>query len=305
MKRQQSYYAESSEMGTNNRLSGGPEKAEAPKMREDDTANKSMDAEPEKEKRTLASDDYTQKQKIGVCVLYAGTSIAISMCYKTVLSTFHFEAEFLLLACQQILGIVFCLFAQKYLNDYKMVRVPKFDWYTFKQSLPVGTLFVFNIGVGFFGLKMSNVPMFLAIRRTTTIFTLLAEFFILGHTASKRVIASVLVIVIGTIIAGWHTFNTEYLGYFFTICNNILTALYLNMSRKFGDNCGVKGFGLVYYNALVAVPLSLFMSLILGEFEYAANFPDLFKPVRFITQHRCACLGNTMGSSRCRLSLVE
>ena len=69
-------------MGTNNRLSGGPEKAEAPKMSDGDARNKDLDAEPEKEKRTLASDDYTQKQKIGVCVMYAATSIAISMCYK-------------------------------------------------------------------------------------------------------------------------------------------------------------------------------------------------------------------------------
>lgn len=128
--------------------------AQAPKLREQDVPNGDTQ-DPETEKRTLASNDYDQKQKILVCFLYAATSISISMCYKvkchstpyphkkivltfllvaqTVLSTFHFEAEFLLLVCQQVLGILFCWFAQKYLNDYKMVRVPKFDFETFKK----------------------------------------------------------------------------------------------------------------------------------------------------------------------------
>lgn len=138
------------------------------------------------------------------------------------------------------------------------------------------------------GLKLSNVPMFLCIRRTTTAFTLLGEYLILGRVASRQIQVSVAVIVLGTIVAGWETLSDEYLGYIFTLGNNILTAVYLNLSRRFSDETDIKGFGLVYYNSLTAVPVSLLFALFRGELSYVAQFPDLFDPVRRCGRLRAA-----------------
>lgn len=66
-------------MGTNNQPSEVIEKAEAPAINQGDEP---LNNEPRKEKWSIASSEYTQKQKMGVCMTYAFSSIAISMCYK-------------------------------------------------------------------------------------------------------------------------------------------------------------------------------------------------------------------------------
>lgn len=56
-----------------------------------------------------------------------------------------------------------------------------------RASVPASVAFVANIWVGWVGIKMTNIPMFLTIRRTTTFFTLIAEWYLLGKAASSTV----------------------------------------------------------------------------------------------------------------------
>eukprot|EP01138_Halocafeteria_seosinensis_P011733 gb/GECG01011991.1/.p1 GENE.gb/GECG01011991.1/~~gb/GECG01011991.1/.p1 ORF type:complete len:356 (+),score=32.42 gb/GECG01011991.1/:1-1068(+) len=241
-----------------------------------------------------AANEYTSQEKALVCISYGVVSIAVSLTYKMVLSSFHFEAEFVLLACQQILGIGFCAFAKSFLHNSEVIQIPDVELQTFQLCIPIGILFVLNMGLGFYAIRLCDVPMFLTIRRTTTVFTLLFEYILLGKKASCRIIGAVGIIVGGAIVAGWNTLNTEYLGYLLTICNNVLSALYLNVNRKFGDETGVKGFGLLFYNALIAVPFSLILAYILGEVEYIAAFPELLNPAFLASLFLSSVLGILM-----------
>jgi len=54
-----------------------------------------------------------------------------------------------------------------------MLQQPPFNM-DLRRSTIVGVLFVSNIAIGWYGLKLVNIPMFLCIRRTATFFTLLA-----------------------------------------------------------------------------------------------------------------------------------
>jgi hypothetical protein len=246
----------------------------------------------------MAGGDQQKLQLIPV-VLYASTSIVISMVYKTVLSSYNFSAPFFLLTVQTAVALAFttfaqvradtwhraCLaraqmahfmhtftlfvsllriasmasnhhsplphcpppYAQMSLSGSKAFFVPQFDTATYKKYdvLPVaayllhphppcvappcrsilpGALFVVNIAVGFLGLRLVNVPMFLAVRRTTTVFVMLGEWAILSRVPSSLAMASVALIATGTVVAGSETFAAEFLGFMFTVGNNILTA---------------------------------------------------------------------------------
>lgn len=46
----------------------------------------------------------------------------------------------------------------------------------------------------------------------------------------------------------------------------------LNIAKRFSDEHNVKGFGMVYYNSLVALPLSLLCMVIFGEVQYLAAY---------------------------------
>jgi solute carrier family 35 protein len=135
-----------------------------------------------------------------------------------------------------------------------------------------------NLAVGWWGLALVDVPMFLAIRRTTTIIVMIIEFFVIGTAPSVSVRLAVGVMMMGTVIAAVETFNDDFRGYMFVLMNNTITAVQLNFAKKFRNDHDVQGFGLVFYNGLVALPLSLIMAFLMGEFEYASSYPHLHEP---------------------------
>lgn len=151
-----------------------------------------------------------------------------------------------------------------------------------------------NLAVGWWGLALVDVPMFLAIRRTTTIITMIIEFFVLRTAPSMGVRLAVGVMMMGTIIAGYETFNDDFRGYMFVLMNNTITAVQLNFAKKFCNDHDVQGFGLVFYNGLVALPLSLIMALLMGEFEYASNYEHLQDPGFIASVTIASCAGAFM-----------
>lgn len=80
-------------------------------------------------------------------------------------------------------------------------------------------------------MELVNVPLFLCIRRTTTVFTLLAEWIMLGRVQSLTVQGSVAVIVIGALIAGWESLQSDPLGIGYTLLNNVCTAASMSFVR--------------------------------------------------------------------------
>lgn len=177
-------------------------------------------------------------------------------------------------------SIIFCTFAKRFLQGIPALEVRDFSWDTLRKVLLPGSLFVLNIVVGWYGLQLVNIPLFLCIRRTTTAFTLLAEYLILGRKQSSAVITSVLLIVLGSIVAGWENLSSDYMGVSYTMLNNILTAVSVSVVKRFSDKTGTTGFTLVYYNALVALPLCLAGATLFGEWQYTLDYPRVMETVR-------------------------
>jgi len=207
--------------------------------------------------------------------------VAILSAPQALLSSWDFDAKYIMLAGQVGVGLAFTVFAQRFLQDVPGLKIPPFNWNVYVKSIPVGVLFVLNIACGWYGMKLISVPMFLCLRRTTTILTMTAEYFLLGTKQSGLVVGTVLIIMLGTILAGYEDLNSDLTGYLFTFGNNVLTALYLAVSRKFSDETGTKGFGLVYYNSITSLPLSILAAMVLGEFEYLSTYQYAADP-RFL-----------------------
>jgi hypothetical protein len=89
----------------------------------------------------------------------------------------------------------------------------------------VSFLFVANVSAAFYGLKLIDVPLFLCVRRLTSLCVLVTEFIVLGKVSSRPVLASILLVMCGTVLAGYESLSSYLVGYVYVMANNILTAL--------------------------------------------------------------------------------
>ena len=104
-------------------------------------------------------------------------------------------------------------------------------------------------------------------------FVMALDYVMLHITVSRMTAGSVVVSFIGTILAGWDTFSDDALGYMLAFANDVATALQLLYQKKFNDaqkgpdGKKIGSFGLVYYNAVLALPMTLFGAAVSGEFQ--------------------------------------
>jgi solute carrier family 35 protein len=180
---------------------------------------------------------------------------------------------------QMALTLAFCSLLHARFQGVPGLEVPaSVDAAVLRAYLLPGVLFVGNIAVGFFGIKLVSIPMFLTVRRTTTIFTLCAEYFVLGHSPTPVVSVGVMLTVLGALVAGSDSLRSDWLGYAFTLCNNALTAASWSATKRFSDQHKLTRFGLTFYNACVALPLCVLLAVGTGEVQYMWNHPHIRDP---------------------------
>jgi hypothetical protein len=147
--------------------------------------------------------------------------------------------------------------------------------------------YIANVCLGLVGLQMVNVPMFFCIRRTSTLFVLLYEFASERKVAEPGIRGAVAVICCGALVAGWESLGGEALGYLITVLNNAATAAATVMQKQFslaaklgansgGGAAGGGPFGIMYYQALTALPLALVLAAASGEGATLLAFPHLY-----------------------------
>ena len=204
-----------------------------------------------------------------VCIFYASCAILLSLNNKLVLSSYNFNFPVCITLFQQLgAGLIISL-----LSMCGLVKVPSITQVIGKDSILVSLAFLSNTICGFAGLRLVDIPMFLTLRRLTTIFTLLGEYIFLHQYQSGSVVLSLAVIMIGAIIAGYSTLTNNIYGLLFTLGNDVLTALYLNFVARFSKNTGIRSYQLMYVNAMLSIPSLIIIAYFTGEFSTLMTFP--------------------------------
>jgi hypothetical protein len=68
---------------------------------------------------------------------------------------------------------------------------------------------------------MVNIPMFFCLRKLVTTCVLVYEYLVYNKATDRGSTISVLVISLGTVLAGWETLNDHVVGYLITMANNV------------------------------------------------------------------------------------
>ena len=208
-----------------------------------------------------------------VCVFYGSVSLLLGLLNKALLSSYNFQCIFLLLSAQMGLQVIGCSVSRDYMRN--PIGIPVYDKAVHYEALVLGFAYVANVAVGLLGLSLVNVPMFFCIRRLVSPCILLYEYLWLGKVADAGIQGAVGTIMLGTLIAGWDTLSSDVVGYSITFLNNLCTAASSVSQKAFCDKTKLGAMGTLYYTSLTALPLSLLMAVVFGEFEMLMAFPYL------------------------------
>jgi uncharacterized membrane protein len=88
----------------------------------------------------------------------------------------------------------------------------------------VACLFFVNILMGNLALWVVNVPMYLALRRTSVVFMYAYEKIILKKKFSTPITVGLFLISLGAIVAGASDLTSDVLGFLFVAGNNTMSA---------------------------------------------------------------------------------
>ncbi|XP_030851861.1 UDP-glucuronic acid/UDP-N-acetylgalactosamine transporter isoform X2 [Strongylocentrotus purpuratus] len=213
-------------------------------------------------------DSPSRSSRFLAAVFYGICSIMIVFINKSVLTTYKFPS-FQMVGLGQMLSTIVILFIGKSLG---IISYPDWNWHIPKKIFPLPLIYILNLVFGLGSTQRLNLPMFTVLRRFSILFTMIAEFLILGVRASTKVQVVVISMIIGAIIAASDDLAFDALGYFFILTNDVFTAANGVVMKKKLNSKELGKYGILYYNAIFMFLPTLAVSYFTGDLDRAMAF---------------------------------
>ncbi|XP_045160173.1 UDP-N-acetylglucosamine/UDP-glucose/GDP-mannose transporter-like [Mercenaria mercenaria] len=230
-------------------------------------------------------EEHSLVAKLSAALFYGLSSFFIIVANKVVLTSYGFPSFQVLGLSQMLTGIV-VLYTAKLL---KLIEFPDFARDTIKRIWPLPLVYVGNLLCGLGGTQKLSLPMFTVLRRFSILFTMIAEFWILGIKASRAVQLSVYLMMLGAIIAGLTDLSFDAIGYLMIFVNNICTATNMVYTKQKLEAKDLGKYGLLFYNALFMIFPVMALSIYTEELQKAYNFQSWTQPM-FLLQFGLSCI---------------
>ncbi|XP_021899406.1 nucleotide-sugar uncharacterized transporter 3-like isoform X2 [Carica papaya] len=227
------------------------------------------------------------KRGVYAAVSYMVCAVLLVMFNKAALSSYSFPSANIITLSQMLCSCTI-LYAMKYwkiifftsneplsASNNPVTLVPS---KTLIHALPMAFSYLLYMLVTMESVRGISVPMYTTLRRTTIVFTMIAEYLLSGQKYSPPVVGSVGIIILGALIAGAGDLAFDIYGYGVVFIANICTAMYLASIARIGKSSGLNSFGLMWCNGIICAPVLLFWTSIRGDIEATLNFPHLFSP---------------------------
>ncbi|OQR98865.1 hypothetical protein ACHHYP_07755 [Achlya hypogyna] len=165
------------------------------------------------------------------CAFYLLCSMSMNVLTKTILTTYAWRAVLSLAALQHI-------FTVSVLSLLHAIHVLRLDLCGITWAIAarrVGPLVLVqsaNTVAAFVCMRLVNMPMYLVLRRLTTVKVMLMEIFVLHKTVPDCLKAALLVTAFGSILAGYHDTTSDTFGCALVLVQNCLTAGSLVLAKQ-------------------------------------------------------------------------
>ncbi|KAF0988063.1 hypothetical protein HZS_3929 [Henneguya salminicola] len=164
--------------------------------------------------------------RIKYAIFYGVSSYLLGITTKIILSEYKFPMIMTLIFLQN-LSILFCSFAMIFANtEQSFVRVQIF------KTIPCAILNFLNIISGVNSTRNLSLPMLTVLRRFSLFITLIGEFIFLKIRPKNITVFSIMVMILGAIIACLNDISFNANTYFIVGLNNLLTSGYVIGIKK-------------------------------------------------------------------------
>jgi solute carrier family 35 protein len=165
----------------------------------------------------------------------------------------------------QMVASIAIIYSGKFMG---LLTVQPINLKSARNLLPVVFFYNANVGFALAGLQALNIPVFNALKRLTPVLVVGAKYVIGDAIPSRHVLFSVLLIVIGCIVASFGDLSFDLVGYALALTSCVLQTTYLLLVEKSGSEKGYNSHELLLYNATLSLPV--LSTLIFGTGEAAA-----------------------------------
>jgi Triose-phosphate Transporter family len=200
-----------------------------------------------------------------VIIAYCLSSLGGVFVNKACLSAYDFRFTITLMLAQLVVSVS----ALSVLRAFRVVSIPRRSWRELYVLIFPAIFLISNVTVGLLALRLVNIPMFSAFRRLSVLNVMVLEYLVLGRTASKRIMYTVVVMVCGSFLAGLGDLTFDPVGYFLVFLNNFITAANLVSIKKASAVVRLDALSLNYYVSCIALPIVLVLAIVSGELSGA------------------------------------
>eukprot|EP00240_Pyramimonas_obovata_P005689 CAMPEP_0118935570 /NCGR_PEP_ID=MMETSP1169-20130426/15714_1 /TAXON_ID=36882 /ORGANISM="Pyramimonas obovata, Strain CCMP722" /LENGTH=336 /DNA_ID=CAMNT_0006878621 /DNA_START=297 /DNA_END=1307 /DNA_ORIENTATION=- len=214
----------------------------------------------------------TRKYMRGVasCVAYVGTSVAMVLMNKYVLSGFGWRSTNSLLLFQTFC----CVVIVKGLALFGLIKLEPLSWKLIKAWAPVNVIFVGMIWSSFFSIKYIGVAMMTVLKNTTNIIVVFGDIYFFNRKQPLMVWVALGLILASALCGAFTDLSFDAQGYSWQMVNCGFTAaysLYLrgvmnNVSSLTRSGKGLDQFTMAYINNLLSMPMIVIIIFFFGEF---------------------------------------
>jgi GDP-mannose transporter len=197
------------------------------------------------------------------CLCYSAFSMSTTLTNKILFQFFHFPYPLVLLLYQNVFTLVLCL-AARY---FGFIQFPGLQKEVVKDWIPVNILFILMLSTGSYALRILSIPMVTIFKNISTCLVTFGDYALFGQDVTSGIFASVIIMVVASVVAGFNDMAFDVNGYMWMIMNTFVTAAYVLYMRYAMRKTRLSEYGAVYYNNLLAIPFLLPVLYASGEMQ--------------------------------------
>ena len=208
---------------------------------------------------------------LAVCFFYISMSSAMVFTNKALSYSYDFTMTNALLFMQMIFTIILLHFLR---DGLSLISFESFTRETGARIMPISVLYCLNGALALVAVRELSVPSYTLVKRLAPMCSLSLEFMVLGKRSKPRVIRSIAVMMIGTVLAARADTKATILGWGCGLGSCLFQGLYLTLVKKTGAESGMNSFSVLYHHSILSLPILFCLILLTGEVQPLISYPQ-------------------------------